>query len=85
MGFRTGQRSDRMMGLLWQTVDSYAEGDPHALLLGELRSLLSEHDHAAVSFVVSAIEVMLAIRAGRPRGRGVTRENVCATSGAAAG
>ncbi len=85
VSFRTGQRSDRMMGLLWQTVDSYAEGDPHAgRLLGELRSLLSEHDHAAVSFVVSAIEVMLAIRAGRLEDA-ESLANVCATSGAAAG
>ena len=41
-------------------------GDPHAgRLLGELRDQLSQRDHPAVGFVVSAIEVMLAIRAGR--------------------
>jgi hypothetical protein len=41
--FRTERRSDLLMGLLWQTVDSYAEGDPHAgRLLGELRDHLRE-------------------------------------------
>ena len=30
VSFRTDRRSDRLMGLLWQTVDCYANGDPHA-------------------------------------------------------
>ncbi len=65
VSFSTDRRSDRLMGLLWQTIDAYAEGDPHAgRLLAELRELLSERSHPAVAFVVSAIEVMLAIRAG---------------------
>ena len=39
---------------------------PHAeRRLGELREALSERDHLAVGFVVSAIEVMLTVRAGR--------------------
>jgi len=64
--FRTQRRSDLLMGLLWQTVDAYLAGDPHAgRLLGELREHLHRRDHLAVGFVVSAIEVMLAIRAGR--------------------
>jgi hypothetical protein len=63
---RTQRRSDLLMGLLWQTVDSYSAGDPHAgRLLTELRDHLREGQHLAVCFVVSAIEVMLAIRAGR--------------------
>lgn len=62
---RTGRRSDRLMGLLWQSVDMLHDGDPHAgRRLGELRELLAEQDHLAVSFVADAIEVMLAIRAG---------------------
>ena len=65
VSFRTERRSDRLMGLLWQTVDSYSEGDLHAgRFLGELRDHLDQRDHPAVGFVVSAIEVMLAIRAG---------------------
>lgn len=30
VSFRTKRRSDLMMGLLWQTVDSYSAGDAHA-------------------------------------------------------
>ena len=64
--FRTERRGDLLMGLLWRTVDSFADGDPHAeRLLGELRDHLTERDHLAIAFVVSAIDVMLAIRAGR--------------------
>ena len=63
--FTTDRRSDRLMGVLWQTIDAYLEGDPHAgRLLGELRELLGQRGHPAVGFVVSAIDVMLAIRAG---------------------
>jgi tetratricopeptide (TPR) repeat protein len=85
MSFRTKRRSDLMMGLLWQTVDSYSAGDPHAgRLLGELRAELAQHDHAAVSFVVSAIDVMLAIRGGR-LDEAESLAGACAKSGAAAG
>ncbi|MEV7321942.1 hypothetical protein [Streptomyces sp. NPDC093970] len=64
--FRTSRRSDLLMGLLWQTVDMFLDGDPHAeRCLAELRGLLAERDHLAVGFVVSAMEVMLAVRAGR--------------------
>jgi hypothetical protein len=83
--FRTGRRSDRMMGLLWQTVDSYSEGDSHAgRFLAELQEDLSERDHPAVSFVVRAIEVMLAIRAGH-LDEAAELAAICASSGAAAG
>ena len=64
--FRTGRRSDLLMGLLRQTADAYLDGDPHAgRLLGELRGHLAQHDHLAVGYVASAIDVMLAVRAGR--------------------
>ncbi len=83
--FRTERRSDLLMGLLWQTVDAYCEGDPHAgRLLGELRDHLRPRRHLAVGFVVSAIDVMLAIRAGR-FGEAEGLAAVCATNGAAAG
>ncbi|MGH3402557.1 MAG: hypothetical protein ACRDRJ_08630 [Streptosporangiaceae bacterium] len=79
--FRTERRSDRLVGLLWQTADAYAAGDLHAgRLLGELR----EREHAAVGFVTSAIDVMLAIRAGR-LDEAESLAGICAASGAAAG
>jgi hypothetical protein len=85
VSFRTERRSDRLMGLLWQTADAYASGDLHAgRLLGELRGELREHDHAAVSFVASAIDVMLAVRTGR-LDEAESLAAVCAASGAAAG
>ena len=63
---RTGRRVDRMMGLLWHTVDLFLAGHPHAeRRLGELRDALATEDFLAVGFVVSAIQVMLTIRAGR--------------------
>jgi hypothetical protein len=44
------------MGLLWQTVDAYCQGDPHAgRLLGELKDHLRPRGHLAVGFVVSAV------------------------------
>ena len=83
--FRTERRGDLLMGLLWQTVDAYCEGDPHAgRLLGELKDQLRQRSHLAVGFVVSAIDVMLAIRAGR-FGEAEALAAVCARNGAAAG
>jgi hypothetical protein len=83
--FRTGRRSDYLVGLMLQTVDAYSAGDPHAgRLLGELRDALGEADHSAVSFLVSAVDVMLAIRAGR-LDDAESLASHCAKSGAAAG
>jgi hypothetical protein len=85
VSFRTGRRSDLLMGLLWQTVDSYFAGDPHAgRHLGELRDQLKQQNHLAVAFVVSAIDVMLAIRAGRLCDA-ESLTGTCAANGAAAG
>jgi hypothetical protein len=82
---QSGSRSDLLMGMLWRTVDLFHVADPHAeRRLGELRDLLAQHDHLAVGFVVSAIEVMLTIRAGRfDEAEGLMK--VCADRGAAAG
>jgi hypothetical protein len=83
--FRTECRGDLLMGLLWQTADAYCAGDPHAgRLLGELKDHLAQHDHLAVGFVASAIDVMLAIRAGRFTDAEALAA-VCASRGAAAG
>ena len=85
VSFRTRRRSDLLMGLLWQTVDAYSAGDPHAgRHLGELRDQLEQQNHPAVAFVVSAIDVMLAIRAGR-LDEAESLARACATNGAAAG
>jgi hypothetical protein len=85
VSFRTERRSDRLVGLLWQTADAYAAGDLHAgRLLGELRDELRDREHAAVGFVTSAIDVMLAIRAGR-LDEAESLAGICAASGAAAG
>src|ERR1700722_3101496 len=47
--FRTGRRSDRMMGLLWQTVDSFSAAVPHAgRFLAELQEVLAQRDRPAV-------------------------------------
>jgi hypothetical protein len=83
--FRTERHSDLLMGLLWQTANAYCAGDPHAgRLLGELKDHLGQRDHLAVGFVVSAIDVMLAIRAGR-FDEAEALAAVCASRGAAAG
>jgi hypothetical protein len=83
--FRTGRRSDLLMGLMWQTADAYSAGDPHAgRYLGELRDELARHDHSAVGFVVSAMEVMLAIRDGDFE-EAESLVTICAKNGATAG
>ena len=54
------------MGLLWRAVDQFLAGDSTAQRsLAEVRDKLESGAHLAVSFVVKAMEVMLAIRAGR--------------------
>ena len=62
---RTERRSDRLMGMLWRTVDAFLDGDPHAeRSLGQLRDALRAREHRAVGFVAQAMTVMLTIRAG---------------------
>ncbi|MBO0868546.1 MAG: hypothetical protein J2P15_08270, partial [Micromonosporaceae bacterium] len=64
--FRTGRRLDLLMGMVWLTVDLFLAGEPHAQRrLTELRQVLDVEDHGAIRYVVSAIEVMLTVRAGR--------------------
>jgi hypothetical protein len=85
VSFRTERRIDRLLGLLWQTVDAYGAGDLHVgRLFNELREELRERDHAAIGFVASAIDVMLAIRAGS-FAEAESLIAVCAARGAAAG
>lgn len=82
---RTGRRGDLLMGLLWQTVDRFHAADPHAeRRLEELRLMLEVREHRATAFVAGAIEVMLAIRAGR-FAQAEKLADACAGLGAAAG
>lgn len=63
---RAGSRGHLLMGLLYQTVNLFLAGRPHARRrLGELRAELGRGEHLAVGYVVAAIDVMLAIRAGQ--------------------
>ncbi|MDF5756966.1 hypothetical protein [Spongiactinospora sp. TRM90649] len=81
----TGRPGDLLMALMWRTVDLFLAGDPHAeRSLAELRERLSHRAHLAVGFVVSAMEVMLCVRAGR-LAEAETLAAVCARRGAAAG
>jgi hypothetical protein len=83
--FRTGRRSDLLVGLLWRTADLFADGDPHAhRQLEELRQELAREDHRGVSFVLAAMDVMLAIRSGDLE-RAERLAEVCAQRGEAIG
>jgi hypothetical protein len=62
----TGRRIDALMGLAWRTVDLFLAGDWRAgRSLRELRERLNEGRCDSLRHLVTAIEVMLAIRAGR--------------------
>ena len=63
---RTGRRMDALLGLTWRTVDLFLAGDPHAARsLHELRARTDVDPAGCVAYVVAALDVMLAIRAGR--------------------
>jgi hypothetical protein len=82
---RTGRRSDLLMGLVWQAVSHFLDGDRHAeRRLAELREVLAAGDHLAVRYLLSGMEVMLAIRAGE-LGRAEQQAQDCRRLGEAAG
>ncbi|MEU4526452.1 AfsR/SARP family transcriptional regulator [Amycolatopsis sp. NPDC024027] len=82
---RSGRRTDLVMGVLWDTVDLFLTGDPHAeRRLGELDDLLVERKHLAAGFVADALKIMLAIRAGRFR-EAEAGAQACALAGQSAG
>ncbi len=63
---RTGRPLDALLGLAWRTVDLFLAGDPHAeRTLRELRGRAEAAPVACINYVVAALDVMLAIRAGR--------------------
>jgi hypothetical protein len=81
----TTRRVDQLLGLLWQSIGLLLVADPHAgRRLNELRAALTHGEHLAIGFVAEAIEVMLAIRAGR-LDEAEEMAQACATRGAAAG
>ncbi|KAA9158748.1 AfsR/SARP family transcriptional regulator [Amycolatopsis acidicola] len=78
---RTGRRADRLMGLLWHTVDLFLAADRHAeRRLAELELALAENDFLAARFTTEAMRVMLTIRAGR-FDEAEKRARVCAELG----
>ena len=62
----TGRPLDGLMGLAWRTVDLFLAGDRRAARsLAELRHRLTTQRCDALEYLVNALDVMLAIRAGR--------------------
>jgi hypothetical protein len=60
-----GDPFETSVGLMWRTTNLFLGGHPHAdRALTQLRAALDGHPHFALSYVVSAIDVMIAIRAG---------------------
>jgi hypothetical protein len=62
----TGRPRDITMGLMWRTVDLFLAGDRRATRsLAELRARLEVNQCDAIAFVVAALDVTVAMRAGR--------------------
>ena len=62
----TGRAIDGLMGLAWRTVDLFLAGDRRAARsLGELREHLVMDRCDGLSYLVAALDVMLAMREGR--------------------
>jgi tetratricopeptide (TPR) repeat protein len=81
----SGRRGDLLMSVLWQAVVQLLDGGAHARrLLGEVRDMLADGEHLAAGFLVSTIDVMLAIRGGR-LGDAEESAGASAARGAAAG
>jgi hypothetical protein len=63
---RTRRRGDLLVGHLLLAGDRLSEADPSAgRTLSALRDMLDEKDNRAIRFVLSALDVMMLIRAGR--------------------
>jgi tetratricopeptide (TPR) repeat protein len=63
---RTGRRLDALLGLAWRTVDLFLRGDRYAgRSLRELRNRVEATPAGCISYLVAALDVMLAIRDGR--------------------
>ncbi|MEV0459162.1 hypothetical protein [Catellatospora methionotrophica] len=82
---RTRRRSDILVSLLWRTTNLFLAGDPHAeRSLQDLRTQIQDQGHAAVGFVVKAMDVMRTIRAG-DLDRAAQRAAACAQDGQSVG
>jgi len=81
----SGRRSDRLVGMLWHTVDRFLDGGPRAeASLVDLRRELAVRDHAAIGTAARLIGVLGLLRAGQFDGA-VTVADACAGLGLAAG
>jgi hypothetical protein len=81
----TGRRSDRLVGMLWHTVDQFLDGGPRAeASLADLRRELAGRDHAAIGAAARRIGVLSLLRAGRLDQAGAVADT-CAGLGMAAG
>jgi hypothetical protein len=61
----TERRIDRVVGVMWRSVDLFLEADPKARRsLGEFLTEIADGNHLALGFVAKAMQVMLATRAG---------------------
>jgi tetratricopeptide (TPR) repeat protein len=61
----TGDPFDISVSLLWRVTNLLLLADPHAdRALSSFRAALQRHPHQAFAYVLSAIDVMMAIRAG---------------------
>ncbi|MFC7247515.1 hypothetical protein ACFQO7_34065 [Catellatospora aurea] len=84
-GLRTSRRADVLVGLLWRTVNLFLSGDQHAeRSLRDLRAQIEDQNHAAVAFVVDAMDVMRTIRSGE-LDRAAELAVACAQHGQAVG
>jgi hypothetical protein len=81
----SGRRSDRLVGMLWHTVDQFVDGAPRATAsLAELRRELSVREHAAIGAAARSIGVVCLLRAGHLE-RAALAADACAGLGLAAG
>jgi tetratricopeptide (TPR) repeat protein len=85
VGGSTGRPSDTVMGLVWRAVDLFLVADRNAeRAYAELAGHDAAKRNAAAAFVITAMRVMLTIRAGRLVDAEALAET-CARAGAAAG
>jgi len=62
---RSGRRSDRLLGMLWHTVDQFVDGRPGAPgSLDDLGRELAVREHAAIGAAARTIAVLGLLRAG---------------------
>lgn len=82
---RTGRRGDRLLAMLWRTVDRFLDADPRAFSsLADLNDTLAQRPHAAIGAVARSIDVLRRLRAGDLERADVTADG-CSGLGLLAG